>query len=53
MLGGLCENSSMLIGFQYLLLVAVIFYGLSALCAGRAPDRTAPAPALDSAVSEA
>jgi hypothetical protein len=53
MLGGLCENSSMLIGFQYLLLVAVIFYGLSAVCAGRATDDAAPAPALDGVISEA
>jgi hypothetical protein len=31
MLGGLAEYSSMLIGFRYLLLVAVAFYALSAL----------------------
>jgi spermidine synthase len=31
MLGGLAEYSSMLLGFRYLLLVAVAFYGLSAL----------------------
>jgi SAM-dependent methyltransferase len=31
MLGGLAENTSMLLGFQYLLVVAVLFYALSAL----------------------
>jgi hypothetical protein len=30
MLGGLAENSSMLVGFQYLVLVALAFYALSA-----------------------
>jgi SAM-dependent methyltransferase len=53
MLGGLCENSSMLLGFQYLLFVAALFYGLSALCAWRTTDATAPTEVLDSAVSEA
>ena len=53
MLGGLVENCSMLLGFQYLLLVAAIFYGLSALCAARSTDETAPAHALDGAVSQA
>ena len=31
MLGGLAEYTSMLLGFRYLLLVALAFYGLSAL----------------------
>lgn len=31
MLGGLAEYSSMLLGFQYLVLVAILFYALSAL----------------------
>ena len=31
MLGGLAENSSMLLGFQYVVLVAILFYALSAL----------------------
>jgi hypothetical protein len=31
MFGGLCEYSSMLIGFQYVVLVAVAFYALSAV----------------------
>ena len=36
MLGGLAENTSMLLGFQYLLLVAIAFYGVSALLGGGA-----------------
>src|SRR5206468_5878498 len=31
MMGGLAENSSMLLGFQYLVLVAIFFYALSTL----------------------
>ena len=31
MLGGLAENMSMLLGFQYVVLVAILFYALSAL----------------------
>jgi hypothetical protein len=31
MLGGLAENTSMLLGFQYVVLVAILFYALSAL----------------------
>ena len=31
MMGGLAENSSMLLGFQYLVVVAILFYTLSAL----------------------
>lgn len=31
MMGGLAENSSMLLGFQYVVLVAILFYALSAL----------------------
>ena len=42
MLGGLAENSSMLLGFQYLVLVAILFYVLSALGFFRS-RRTAPA----------
>lgn len=30
-LGGFAENSSMLLGFQYLMLVAIVFYAMSAL----------------------
>jgi len=40
MFGGLAEYSSMLLGFQYLLLVAILFYALSAigLRRGSAPE---------------
>jgi hypothetical protein len=31
MVGGLAEYSSMLLGFQYLVLVAILFYALSAI----------------------
>lgn len=44
MVGGLAEYSSMLLGFQYLVLVAVLFYALSAVGLRRANDT-----ALDSA----
>ena len=40
MFGGLSEYSSMLLGFQYLLLVALAFYVLSALARGRYPRRS-------------
>jgi SAM-dependent methyltransferase len=43
MVGGLAENTSMLLGFQYLLLVAVAFYACSLLGAvGRRPTPTLP-----------
>ncbi|MBY0524314.1 MAG: hypothetical protein K2R98_12990 [Gemmataceae bacterium] len=41
MLGGIAENLSMLIGFQYLVLVAVGFYALSALWGWRRPVQAA------------
>ncbi|HEV2945975.1 MAG TPA: hypothetical protein VGX70_01275, partial [Gemmataceae bacterium] len=37
MLGGLAENSSMLLGFQYLLTVSIVFYVLSAIVVMIAP----------------
>lgn len=40
MLGGLAENSSMVLGFQYLMLVAMVFYALSALTGGSRPTRS-------------
>jgi len=42
MLGGLAENSSMLFGFQHLVLVAVVFYVLSAILARRPAIETSP-----------
>jgi hypothetical protein len=51
MLGGLAENSSMLLGFQYVVLVAVCFYALAALFALRSTDTRERA--ATGAVSEA
>ena len=42
MLGGLAENSSMLLGFQHLVLVAVAFYALSAILRPRAATKVSP-----------
>jgi len=42
MLGGLAENSSMLLGFQHLVLVAVVFYTLSAILNRRPATKTSP-----------
>jgi drug/metabolite transporter (DMT)-like permease len=38
MMGGLAEYSSMLLGFQYLVLVAIVFYAISAIGLLRADD---------------
>jgi hypothetical protein len=38
MVGGLAEYSSMLLGFQYVVVVAIVFYGLSAIGLKRADD---------------
>lgn len=43
MIGGLAEYSSMLLGFQYLVLVAILFYALSALGWRRSASDTVPA----------
>ncbi len=43
MAGGLVENASMLLGFRYLLVVAVMFYFLSALFPVSAPNAQNPA----------
>ena len=42
MIGGLAENSSMLLGFQYVVLVAILFYALSALGLFRARSSAPP-----------
>jgi len=47
MMGGLAEYSSMLLGFQYLVLVAMLFYAVSAIGLRREDDR-----AIDEAASE-
>jgi spermidine synthase len=44
MVGGLAEYSSMLLGFQYLVLVAILFYALSALGLRRRYDLSATQP---------
>ena len=50
MMGGLAENSSMLLGFQYVVLVAILFYAVSALGLRRSRSATrdtrSPAAAL-------
>ena len=43
MAGGLSEYSSMLLGFQYVVLVALAFYALSAINAKREPGSSTPA----------
>ena len=43
MIGGLAEYSSMLLGFQYLVLVAILFYALSAVASQRRSDEALPA----------
>jgi SAM-dependent methyltransferase len=60
MVGGLAENTSMLLGFQYLLLVAVAFYVFSLLDRGQRQmatqppaDKPAPAPAPPARVGAA
>jgi SAM-dependent methyltransferase len=47
MMGGLAENSSMFLGFQYVVLVAILFYALSAI--GLFKSKSA-APAIEGAV---
>jgi spermidine synthase len=42
MIGGLAEYSSMLLGFQYVVLVAILFYALSALGSRRSTSATEP-----------
>jgi hypothetical protein len=49
MMGGLAENSSMLLGFQYVVLVAILFYALSAI--GLFRSKTSAAPAIEGAVT--
>jgi SAM-dependent methyltransferase len=51
MVGGLAENTSMLLGFQYLLLVAVAFYACSLLGALR--RRSPPTPPAEGTGSSA
>ncbi|MCM3872630.1 MAG: hypothetical protein ND895_18265, partial [Pyrinomonadaceae bacterium] len=52
MLGGLAEYSSMLLGFQYLVLVAIVFYVLSVLGLRGSRKETAPVSLPESVVTE-
>jgi hypothetical protein len=52
MLGGLAEYSSMLLGFQYLVLVALLFYALSAIGFWRAEKAAGDEPSPDPVVAE-
>ena len=52
MLGGLAENMSMLLGFQYVVLVAILFYALSALGFFKSKD-LAPVNSRDATPVEA
>ncbi|HEY8204188.1 MAG TPA: hypothetical protein VIF81_05620 [Pyrinomonadaceae bacterium] len=52
MVGGLAEYSSMLLGFQYLVLVAVLFYTLSAIGLWRADNAAIDDASSDSVASE-
>jgi SAM-dependent methyltransferase len=46
LLGGLAENTSMVLGFQYLVLVALAFYALSAVLSGTKKSEPKPAGTL-------
>jgi len=47
MVGGLAEYSSMLLGFQYVVLVAILFYALSAIGLRRADDTAEDQASVD------
>ena len=52
-IGGLAEYSSMLLGFQYVVLVAIFFYALSALGLRRSITDTVPASLTTEPIPEA
>ena len=53
MVGGLAEYSSMLLGFQYVVLVAILFYTLSAIgLRQRADDAAVEEASSDSVAAE-
>jgi drug/metabolite transporter (DMT)-like permease len=52
MVGGLAEYSSMLLGFQYVVLVAILFYALSAIGLRKADDAAMEEPLSEHAVAE-
>src|SRR5438128_10951785 len=51
MVGGLAEYSSMLLGFQYLMLVALLFYALSAIGLRRADNAAIDETSANAATS--
>ena len=53
MVGGLAEYSSMLLGFQYLALVALLFYTLSAIGLRRANDAAIDETSADAVATQA
>lgn len=53
MVGGLAEYSSMLLGFQYLALVALLFYTLSAMGLRRANDAAIDETSADAVATQA
>jgi hypothetical protein len=52
LLGGLAEYSSMLLGFQYLVLVAILFYALSAFVLKRSDSAAIDGTATESVPAE-
>ena len=52
MVGGLAEYSSMLLGFQYVVLVAILFYTLSAIGLKRADDAATDEASADPVAAE-
>ncbi|HEY3028382.1 MAG TPA: hypothetical protein VGJ55_19700, partial [Pyrinomonadaceae bacterium] len=52
MVGGLAEYSSMLLGFQYVVLVAILFYTLSAIGLWRADDAAIDETSAEPAVTQ-
>src|SRR5688572_12169674 len=52
MLGGLAEYSSMLLGFQYVVLVAIMFYAVSAIGLRKVDDSTMDQPSDNALVAE-
>ena len=52
MLGGLAEYSSMLLGFQYVVLVAILFYAVSAIGLRRVDDSAMDQASDDALVAE-
>lgn len=51
MMGGLAEYSSMALGFQYVVLIAILFYVLSAIALTRVSDTALDQEAADAVAS--